>query len=162
MRLAFLVYRAVKSVNGKPVLNPEIRKGVNMVHVAEDSRALAEDILSSARARQQGIADRKSEVAGLVAGTQRFLRDCEATQHTLQDKVIQAANALRQHLANSANARLEAFCQMHKRIAGRVAGLAREVRSKLEESHNDSLATRAVWNDLASARSAVKKTTRKR
>ena len=159
-----------------------------MVHVAEDSRALAEDILSSARARQQGIADRKSgvaafvktnevdrlrkfrdahdcmsrRVAGLAATTRRFLSQCNDAQRGVAEALRRGAAELRQHLANSANARVEAFCQMHKRITGRVAGLARQVRCLLEESHNDSLATRVVWNDLASARSGVRKTTRKR
>ena len=177
-----------------------------MVHVAKDSRALAEDILSSARARQQGIADRKSgaarflsqcndercavaeelhraaddlqrrlmdgdearletfrqthnrtagRVGELVAGTRRFLRDCDVKRRD-------ATRTLRLQLTNGDNARLEAFGQMHKRTAGRVAELAREVRCQLEESHNDSLAAHAVWNDLASARSGVRKATRKR
>jgi gas vesicle GvpC-like protein len=92
-------------------------------------------------------------VAELIAGTRMFLRDFNAKQRALEDDLRHAANELRRQLADGDNARLEAFHQMHDRIADRVAGLARETRSKLEELHDDFLAARAVWQDLASARS---------
>jgi len=169
------------------------------ISMVEDFRALTDDILSSARGRQQAIAElaahthqvlgdceakrlavaeelrrrlRDGEetrletfrrthdqtagrVAELVAGTRRFLRDCHAKQRA-------TAKTLRQQLTNGDSARLEAFCQMHKRVAGRVAELARDVRCKLGESHNDSVAARAVWNELASARSGARRTTRRK
>lgn len=91
-------------------------------------------------------------VAELVAETRGFLGDCDAQQLALEDTLGQAARALRQQLADGDNARLEAFRRMHDRVAGRVAALAQEVGSKLDELHNDLLMARSVWRDLASAR----------
>ena len=133
-----------------------------MVSMTEGFRTLAEDILSLARGRQQFMADVKSRVAELAAGTRSFLHVCDSRQRALKNEVQHAAFELRQKLADGDSARLEAFCQMHNRVAGRVAGIARDVRFKLGESHNDSVAARAVWNELASARSGTRKATRKR
>jgi hypothetical protein len=133
-----------------------------MISMTEGFRSLAEDILSFARGRQQFMADVKSRVADLAAGTRRYLHDCDTRQRALKNEVQHAACELRQKLADGDSARLEAFCQMHNRVAGRVAGLARDVRCKLGATHNDSVAAWAVWNELASARSGARKATRKR
>ena len=133
-----------------------------MIPMTEGFRVLAEDILSLARGRQQFMADVKSRVAELAAGTRSFLHDCDARQRALKNEVQHAAFELRQKLADGDSARLEAFCQMHNRVAGRVAGLARNVRCRLGESHNDSVAARAVWSELASVRSGARRTTRRK
>ena len=188
-----------------------------MVPMTEGVRALAEDILSSARGRQQVMTDVKSgvaelaahahrvlsdcaarrrvmaedlgrtandlrrllrdgdenrlksflrthgqtagRVAELVAGTRRCLRDCNDKRRAGENEVRHEANALRQQLADGNNARLEAFDRMHQRVTGLVAGLARAVRCRLDERHIDSLGARAVWSELAMARSGVRKTT---
>lgn len=130
--------------------------------MAEDFRALGEDILSLARGRQQFMADVKSRVAELAAGTRSFLHVCDSRQRALKNEVQHAACELRQKLADDDSARLEAFHPMHNRVAGRVAGLARDVRFKLGESHNELVAARAVWNELASARSGARRTTRRK
>lgn len=129
-----------------------------MAHVAEDSKALAEDILSSARGRQQAMADTKSDVADLAAATQGFLRDCHAKMLVLGSDVQRAAEELRQQLANGDTARVKVFGEMHRRIADRMTGIAQEVKGMLEDTRNDVLGTRAVWSDLASARSDLTKT----
>ena len=66
--------------------------------MAEDFRALGEDILSLARGRQQFMADMKSRVADLAAGTKRYLHDCDTRQRALKNEVQHAACELRQKL----------------------------------------------------------------
>lgn len=110
-----------------------------MVRVAEESRALAEDILSSARGRQGAIGVLKSWVAGflatsrmerlrsfrdtharlggrvghLAAETRAFLAQCDEEQCAVAERLWQAADEQRGRAAEGEAARLDAFLQMH-------------------------------------------------
>jgi hypothetical protein len=115
-----------------------------------------ENRLESSLRTQGQTADR---VAELAAGTRRFLRDCNDKRRAVENEVRHETKVLRQHLADGNNTRLEAFDQMHQRVTSQVAGLAWEVKCRLNERHIDSLGARAIWNELAMTRSAARKTT---
>lgn len=120
-----------------------------MASRAEFFVALKEDILSSTSRRKQTIAN-------IAAQTHRFLGNFEAKRRA-------AAFDLRRRLRDGEETRLETFRQMRDGIVGRVTDLARDVRCKLGEFHNDSVAAHAAWNEVASARSGCsRQTTRRR
>jgi hypothetical protein len=132
-----------------------------MVHVAEDLKALAEDILSSARARQGTIGALKSWVAGflassrmerlrsfrdtharlsrrvgcLAAETRAFLSQCDEAQWAVAEGVWRAADEQRRWTADAETVRLEAFLPMRDQIARGVTTLVADTRGFLRDCH---------------------------
>jgi argininosuccinate lyase len=97
-----------------------------------------------------------ASVARISGEMHDFLRGCNAQRRALTDEIRHAADQLRQQLADGDQARLEAFEGTHRWLTGRLAELTGEVWQRLEESHRDSLAARAIWNDLAFARADLR------
>jgi hypothetical protein len=76
-----------------------------MVHVSDESKALADDILSSARARRETMRELKSWVTD-------FLARCDEEQFAVAESLRRAAAAQRARTADAEAARLEAFVQL--------------------------------------------------
>lgn len=120
-----------------------------MVRVAEESRALAEDILSSAQGRCGAISDLKFSIAGFLAHnqterrrkfrdahervggrvsrlaseTRAFLGQCDDEQCAVAERLRRAADEQRGRTADGETARLEAFLQMrdlHDQMRDRI------------------------------------------
>jgi len=132
-----------------------------MVHVAEDLKALAEDILSSARGRQEAIGALKSWVAGFLATsrmehcrafrdaherrggrvrrvaatTREFLSRCNEQQCAVAEGVWRAADEQRRWTADAETVRLEAFLPMRDQIARGVTTLVADTRGFLRDCH---------------------------
>ena len=112
-----------------------------MIRVADQSRALTEDILSSAHERQEALGARRSWVAeflassrkrhlqsfrdaharfservcGLAAETRAFLAQCDDEQCVQAERRQQWADERRGHATDGEAARLDAFVRMHDR-----------------------------------------------
>ena len=138
---------------------------------AEKSRALVQDILSSARERHGAILDRKSWVAGFLARnqterlrgfrdayarrateTRAFRAQCHDEQCAVAEHLRRAADEQRGRTADGETARLEAFLQMrdlHDQMRDRttrdVAALAADTRRFVRDCH---ARRRAARNEL--------------
>ena len=132
-----------------------------MVRVAEESRALAEDILSCARGRQGAIVVLKSWVAGFLATcqmercrtfrdaherrggrvrrlavtTRAFLSRCNEQQCAVAERLWQAADEQRSRAAQGEVARLDAFLEMNDRHGQTRDQIARDVALVVADTH---------------------------
>ncbi len=107
-----------------------------MVRVSDESKALADDILSSVRERRETLDDLKSWVT-------EFLARCDEEQFAVAENLRSAAAEQRARSADAEAARLDAFAEMQavhdearEQITREVAGLVAQTRRFLHDCND--------------------------
>ncbi len=114
------------------------------MRLAEDMRALAQEIASSFDARVATVAALRQETAAKLKG---FRQEMKNIQHELRRK----AADLRRFLGNAAFSRMREFQAMHQGIRARQEERNREMASMLNGFWREREAASGHWQHMAAA-----------